>query len=183
MSEKILSSEYPYRGKIVNLRLDHVEIDDGRKRVVVREVVEHRGAVAMVALDARNRVLMVRQFRSGAQTEMLEIPAGTLETGEDPAACAARELEEETGYHAKKWKSLGMFYSSPGFCTEKMYLYAARQLVAAHTHPDEDEVIRAEWVPLRQALQMVARGEIMDGKSIVGLQRVGLTRRRQKKAR
>ncbi len=170
MTQKILKSEYPYRGKIVSLRLDQVEMDDdGRKRVVMREVVEHRGAVAIVALDARQRVLMVRQFRVGPQAETLEIPAGTLEAGEDPAACATRELEEETGFRAAKWKHLTTFFSSPGFCTEQMYLYFARQFTATHAHPDDDEAIRAEWIPFTRVLKQIERGEIIDGKTILAL--------------
>ncbi len=178
MSERIVESQYLYRGRILNLRIDQVEIDDGRARVVTREVVEHRGAVAVVALDARARVLMVRQFRSGTQSETLEIPAGTLEEGEDPAVCAVRELQEETGAQAKQWTALGTLYPSPGYATEKMYLYRARKLTTVQASPEDDESIRTEWVPLKKAVRMIERGEIMDAKTIVALLRVWMKRRR-----
>ncbi|MBI4790194.1 MAG: NUDIX hydrolase [Chloroflexi bacterium] len=170
MSEEITHSQYLYRGKILKLRLDDVRL--ANKRVVVREIVEHGGAVVIVPLDEQNRVVMVRQYRSAAARELLEIPAGTLEEGEDPALCAARELKEETGYQAAQWEPLGYFYSSPGFSTEKMYLFAARQLTLAEAAPDDDEVIQVELVPLADALEKIERGEIVDAKTIVGLMRV-----------
>lgn len=170
MSEEIIHSEYLYRGHIIKLRLDQVRLPT--KQIAAREVVEHRGAVAIVALDEQNRVLLVRQFRSGAGCELLEIPAGTLEEGEDPALCATRELKEETGFHALQWDNLGYFYSSPGFLTEKMRLFLARQLTRGQATPEADEQINLESVALSQALQMIERGEIVDAKTIVGLLRV-----------
>jgi ADP-ribose pyrophosphatase len=170
MSEEILQSEYRYRGRVVNLRLDQVRLPT--QQIVAREIVEHRGAVAIVALDARQRVLLVRQYRSGAGRELLELPAGTLEENEDPAECAARELQEETGYRAAQWRDLGHFYSSPGILTEKMYLFLARKLTRGTAAPDDDELIRAQFVSLARALKMIERGEIADAKTIVGLLRV-----------
>ncbi len=170
MSEEIIHSEYLYKGHIVKLRLDQVRLPT--KQVVAREIVEHRGAVAIVALDAQNRVLLVRQYRSGARCEILEIPAGTLEEGEDPALCAMRELKEETGYRASKWDNLGYFYSSPGFLTEKMYLFLARQLTRGESAPEEDELINVEMLPLDHAIEMIERGEFLDAKTIAGLLRV-----------
>jgi ADP-ribose diphosphatase len=170
MSEEILKSEYLYRGSVIKLRLDQVRLPN--KNVVAREIVEHRGAVAIVALDDAPRVLLVRQYRAGAGRETLEIPAGTLEEGEDPALCATRELKEETGYSALQWEPLGNFFSSPGFCTEKMYLFLARQLTAGAASPEEDESISVEWLPLTQAVDAIERGEIIDGKSMVGILRV-----------
>ncbi len=170
MSEEILHSQYLYRGQILKLRLDEVRLEN--KHRTVREIVEHRGAVAIVPLDAQERVLMVRQYRSAAARELLEIPAGTLEEGEDPALCATRELKEETGFRAALWEPLGYFYSSPGFSTEKMYLYLARQLTQTEPSPEEDENITVEMVPLGQAIEKIERGEIVDAKSMVGLLRV-----------
>jgi ADP-ribose pyrophosphatase len=170
MSEEIIHSQYLYRGQIIKLRLDDVRLPN--KHMVVREIVEHRGAVAMVALDEQDRVLMVRQYRSAAARQMLEIPAGTLEEGEDPALCATRELKEETGYIAGQWDSLGYFYSSPGFSTERMYLYLARQLTLSEATPEEDEAITVETVPFAEAVQLVESGGIVDAKSIVGILRV-----------
>jgi ADP-ribose pyrophosphatase len=170
MNEEIIHSEYLYRGHVLKLRLDQTRLDN--KQVVPREIVEHRGAVAIVALDEHNNVLMVRQYRSAAGRELLEIPAGTLEEGEDPALCATRELKEETGYQAMRWENLGYFYSSPGFCTEKMYLYLARQLTRGQAAPEADELLQVELVPLDQLIAMIDRGEILDAKSNVGLLRV-----------
>ena len=169
MGEEIIRSEYLYRGHILKLRLDQTRLDN--KQIVQREIVEHPGAVAIVALDAQNNALMVRQYRSGASRELLEIPAGTIEEGEDPSLCATRELKEETGYHALRWDNLGFFYSSPGFCTEKMYLYLARQLTRGTASPDADEILRAEIIPLNQLIEQINRGEILDAKTIVGLLR------------
>jgi ADP-ribose pyrophosphatase len=170
MSEEILKSEYLYRGRVVTLRRDQVRLPT--QQIVAREIVEHRGAVVIVALDARKRVLLVRQYRPGAGGELLEIPAGTLEENEDPAPCAARELKEETGYHAAQWQALGYFYSSPGMSTEKMFLFLARRLTRGIAAPEEDELIRAEFVPFSRALKMIERGEIVDAKTIAGLLRV-----------
>lgn len=170
MNEQILDSEYRYRGSVINLRLDRTRLSN--QHVVTREVVEHRGAVAIVALDARQRVLLVRQYRAGAARELWEIPAGTLDNAEDPAACARRELQEETGYRAAQWRALGYFFSSPGFCTEQMHLFLARKLTRGDAAPEEDELIRAQFVPFSRALKMIERGEIVDAKTIIGLLRV-----------
>jgi ADP-ribose pyrophosphatase len=170
MPEETTHSEYLYRGKILKLRLDQVRLEN--HHVVAREIVEHRGAVAIVALDEQNRVLMVRQHRPGAGRELLEIPAGTLEEGEEPALCATRELKEETGYSAMQWENLGYFFSSPGFCTEKMYLLLAQQLTPGKASPDDDELLTVESLPLAQAMQKIEQGEIVDAKTIIGLMRV-----------
>lgn len=173
MPEEILKSEYLYRGRILNLRLDQVRLTDDRQtRVVTREIVEHHGAVAIVALDSQARVLLVRQFRSAASRELLEIPAGTLEPGEDPAKCAVRELKEETGYGAANWQEIGQLYPSPGYATEKMWIYLAQNLTGGESSTEDDESIRVEVVPFGQAIEKIERGEIVDAKSIVGLLRV-----------
>ncbi len=173
MSEEIIKTEYLYRGKILNVRLDQVRLTGHRQQsVVAREIVEHRGAVAIVAIDAQDRVLLVRQYRSAAQRDMLEIPAGTLELGEDPARCAVRELKEETGYSAANWEKIGMIYSSPGFCTEQMHLYAAHNLTAGNASPEDDESLQLEPIPFAEAIAKIERGEIIDAKSIVALLRV-----------
>ena len=170
MTEKILNSEYLYRGRVLKLRLDQVRL--ANNQVTAREIVEHRGAVVIVALDASKNVLLVRQYRSAAQREMLEIPAGTLEDGEDPALCAVRELKEETGYSAAQWEPLGYFFSSPGFCTEKMHLFLARQLTHGTASPEEDELISVVSMPLAQVVQAIEKGEIIDAKTILGILRV-----------
>ncbi len=169
MGEEILHGEYLYRGKILSLKVNEVRLSN--KSIAIREIVEHPGAAVIVALDDQQRVLMVRQYRSAAGKELLEIPAGTLNSGEDPALCATRELKEETGYHAAQWEPLGYLYPSPGFSTEKMFLYYARQLTQAAASPEEDEEITVEWVPLAQAMDMIESGEILDAKTIIGIYR------------
>jgi ADP-ribose pyrophosphatase len=165
--EELIRREYPYRGRILNLRLDRVRLPDGRE--TTREVAEHRGAVAIVAVDAQGRVILVRQYRHAVERDLLEIPAGTLEPDEPPEQTAPRELKEETGYSAQRWEPLGRFYPSPGVLSEEMHLYLARDLVEGMSEAMEDENIEVEKVPLPDALDMVARGEIVDAKSIVGL--------------
>lgn len=165
--EKKLSSQTLYNGKVLNLRLDEVELPNGNK--AKREVVEYSGAVAVVALNAQNEVLMIRQFRYAVGEVLLEIPAGKMESGEDPEGTARRELSEETGYEASWWHRLTSFYSTPGFTTERLYLYLARDLKFNGQHTDEDEFVEVETMPLEQALQLIGSEEIKDAKTIVGL--------------
>lgn len=167
MMEKKLSSQSIYNGRILNLRLDEVELPNGNR--TKREVVEYAGAVAVVALNSREEVLMVRQFRYAVGEEIMEIPAGKMEPGEDPESTARRELSEETGYEAASWRRLTSFYSTPGFTTEKLYLYLALDLKYTGQHTDEDEFVQVESIPLEKALYMIESEEIKDAKTIVGL--------------
>jgi len=167
LREVTIASRRLYEGRIVNLRVDTVRLEDGR--ITEREIVEHRGAVAVVALDEDDNVLLVRQFRKPTERELLEIPAGTLEEGEEPASCARRELAEETGYQAGLLEPMGGFYSSPGFCTEYIHLYLATDLSPSSARAEYDEAIELIRVPLPEALRMIGRGEICDAKTIVGL--------------
>jgi ADP-ribose pyrophosphatase len=171
MGENVLASTTVYRGRIFNVRVDTVTFPDGRTGT--REIVEYPGAVVVVALDDAEQVLLVRQYRHAVGRELLELPAGKLEPGEDPLVCARRELAEETGYAAREWQFLLEYYSTPGFTTEKMFLYRAAGLEATGPAPDSDEFIQVVKVPLGRALEMVAAGEICDAKSIVGLLVVG----------
>lgn len=167
LTEKTLSSQMIYRGKILNLRVDQVELPNGKQ--TSREVVEHAGAVAVVPLTGENEVLLVRQYRHPAAEVLLEVPAGKLEKGEDPGLCAVRELREETGYRAGEMRLLFSFFTTPGFSSEKMYLYLARDLEYLGESPDDDEFIDLRRTPLESALDMVSRGEICDAKSIAGI--------------
>jgi len=167
-----------HRGHYLEVRVDEIVTPDGRRSR--RDVVGHPGAVAIVALDREDRVLMVRQFRLAAGQTLLEIPAGTLDRGddgslEDPDLAARRELEEETGFRAATWEHLGAFWTAPGFATELMHLYLARDLSPAHGDrlgPDEDERLELEHVPWRDGVAMAEDGRIADAKSIVGLLRL-----------
>ena len=165
--ERTLRSQQIYKGKIVNLRVDTVELPSGKK--TKREIVEHAGCTAIVALDSVNNVLLVRQYRKAAEKMLLEIPAGLIEPGEQPLECARRELEEETGYSAGNWEELSFFYTSPGFSTEYMYLYLATDLKPAKRDPDDDEDIELVRIPLKKAYGLVTSGEVCDAKSIAGL--------------
>lgn len=153
------------------MRVDEVKLRNGVD--ARREVVEHRGATAIVPLFEDGRIILVRQYRYPVTTELLEIPAGTLEADEDPEACAKRELEEETGYRCQEIKKLGAMFVAPGYSTEKIHLYLARGLIKTQANTDEDELINVEVIPLSAALEMVGSGKIEDAKTIVGLHMIG----------
>ncbi len=167
MLERVLTSHLVYDGRLLRLRVDEVELPSGRR--TTREVVEARGAVGIVALDDEGRVVLVRQYRRPAERELWEIPAGTLERGEDPSDCARRELAEETGFAAREIVPLAGFYTSPGFCDEWMHLFLARGLSEGDQAQECDEFIHVALVPLAQALAMIRTGDICDAKTIVGL--------------
>lgn len=165
--EDLVSRRYVYHGRILTLRVDSVRVPNGGE--AIREVVEHPGAVVIIALDNDEHVLLVRQYRHAVGRDILELPAGTLEKNEPPEAAARRELKEETGYTAQRWDLLTTFYSSPGILTEQMHVYLARDLLEGKLEPMEDEDLYLERIPFQQALQQAGGGEIVDGKSIVGL--------------
>ncbi|MHB1131444.1 MAG: NUDIX domain-containing protein [Chloroflexota bacterium] len=165
--EVTVDSHYAYRGRIIDLRLDTVRLPNGK--TTTREIIEHRGAVAMVPLDDEGNVLLVRQFRKPAERYVLEIPAGTREADEPVAECLHRELREETGFSADQVERLAGYYSAVGFCTEFIEVYLATGLRPSAGQADEDEFIELVKVPLGEALAMVGRGEIVDGKTIIGL--------------
>jgi ADP-ribose pyrophosphatase len=167
MVEVTVSSETIYRGRVVTLRVDTVQLPNGT--ITKREIVEHSGAVGIVAVDTQDNILLVRQFRKAVERELLEIPAGGIDPGESIEDAVRRELHEETGYIPSIIEPLTGFYSSAGFCTEYMHVYLATGLRLAEAAPEEDEIIATQWVPFREALAMVERGEICDAKSVAGL--------------
>lgn len=176
LTEVVVESEILRRGRYLTFRIDTIERADGTR--AKREVVGHPGAVAILAIDEDDNVLMVRQFRIPAGRVLLEVPAGTLDvdplTGaiEDPALAAPRELEEETGYRAGSWRLLTSFWTAPGFATEYMHLYLATELRPAHEGrlgPDEDERLQLERVPWQEAIERAERGDIADAKSLIAL--------------
>jgi ADP-ribose pyrophosphatase len=167
LDEKILSSEPVYLGKLVNLYVDTVQLPDGNR--AMREIIKHPGAVAMVPLLASGQVVLVRQFRGAADRVLLEIPAGTLEPGEDPLAAAGRELQEEAGYRPGKLERLGGEYTAPGYTSEFIHLFLATELEPSRLAQDADEFLEVVTLPLDEALRQVENGEIQDGKTIIGL--------------
>lgn len=167
LTETRLTSERIYEGRILNLRRDKVRLPNGRE--ASREVVEHPGAVAIIALDAEKNVYLVRQYRYPINRVTLEIPAGKLDAGEEPVACARRELAEEVGLAAAEWKPLLTFYSTPGFSDEVMHLFLATGLRPHREKADEDEFLEIVRVPLAEAATMALEGGIQDAKSITGI--------------
>lgn len=167
LQESTLNSKNVFQGKILDLWVHTVRLADGR--TVVREVVDHPGAVCLVAIDRDDNVVLVRQYRQPTDKMMLEIPAGTLSPGESPEACARRELQEETGYTAGRLELLGTIYSAPGFCSELLHAYLATDLKPGDQAMDEDEDIEIVRVPFERALVMALSGEMHDAKSIASL--------------
>jgi ADP-ribose pyrophosphatase len=175
LRERLVSSELLRKSRILEFRIDTVELPDGSHST--RDIAGHPGAVAMVAIDPDDNVLLVRQWRHAIGQALLEIPAGSLDRHpdgsiEDHEIAAKRELEEETGYRAGSWRYLGRFYSAPGFTSELLHIYLATELTPAHVDrlgPDADERLELERRPFTEAIAMAERGEFHDAKSLVGL--------------
>lgn len=167
LEEKTISSERVFEGRIVGLRIDTVELPDGRR--ATREVVEHKGAVAVVPLLDHSSVVMIRQFRQPTGQVLTEIPAGTLDKGEDAEACAERELIEEIGYRAGKLTRMFSTYLSPGYSDEMLHTYLAEDLTPAKAEHDEDEFLEVVTIDLEEAMDLIRRGEIKDAKTVCGL--------------
>ena len=166
-TEKRIDGEVKYKGVIVTVRLDRAELANGK--IVRREVVEHPGGVTILPVDENGICTMVRQFRYPFGRLILEAPAGKLEPGEDPKECAVRELSEETGYSAERWVDLGACCTSPGFSSEVLHIYLALGLHAGKSHPDEDEFLNTEKIPLSELSRMVMANEIDDAKTAVAI--------------
>jgi ADP-ribose pyrophosphatase len=169
MQEISLHTEEIYHGKIVHLTVQDVRLPNGK--TAKREIVNHVGAVAIVALDDAQNVLLVRQFRLAAQQVLTEIPAGTLNPDEEPMACAERELQEETGYKPGKLEPLGGVFVAPGYTTEFIHLFLATELRESVLTKDDDEFLELDRVSLRDAIALIEQGKIIDGKSVTGLLR------------
>lgn len=167
--EKTLSSRIAYRGRAVNLRIDTVQMPDGRQ--TTREIVEHADCIAVVAVDAKDNILLVKQYRKAVEKELLEIPAGGIEPGEDPVTAVQREMREETGFLPHKIESLGGFYSTPGYTTEYLYLFLATELTPMPLNAEDTAEIKLVPVPKNRIPDMIVSGEICDSKSIAGLLR------------
>ena len=166
MQERKLSSEMKFDGKLIKVTYD---IADVNGKEAWREVVHHPGASAVVAIDEDNHIIMEKQFRYALNDYLLEIPAGKLDTGEDPLVCAKRELEEETGIIASEWISLGTIATSPGFCNEVIHLYVAKGLSKGEIHWDEDEYVEVERYTFDELLQRISEEKIKDSKTLSAL--------------
>lgn len=165
--EKTVSEQHIYTGNIINVDRVTVTLPDGR--LATRDIVRHPGASAVVALNENGEMYMVMQFRKPLESVSLEIPAGKLDAGEDPAECAVRELKEETGLSARQISHLVSIHSTPGFSNEVLHLYAAVGLHEGESCADEDEFISTEKYSVVELIDMVLTGKITDAKSIIGI--------------
>ena len=165
--EKTMKSEKIYEGKILNLKVDTVELPD--KKYSKREIVEHPGGVGIITITNDNSLVLVKQYRKAVEDFLWEIPAGKLEVNEEPRETAIRELREETGYEAKKLTYITEFYTSPGYCNERIHLFLAEDLIEVESTPDSGEFIEKSIVPLNDLAKMLDRGEIMDSKTIIAI--------------
>lgn len=166
-TEKNLSTKEIYRGRIIYVHVDQVELPDGTKGQ--REIVEHSGGVAIIPVDGDGNVYCVRQYRYAVGEHVLEVPAGKLNDGEQPIDCAVRELSEETGFAAGDLIPLGSFYPSPGYCMERIYIYLATKLKKGRAHLDEGEFLDVEKYPLDTLADMVMKDEIDDAKTVIAI--------------
>lgn len=167
LTEKTIDSREIFKGRIIRVRLDTVRLPNGKEGI--REVVEHPGGVAILAIDSEDRVLLVRQYRYPFERVMTEVPAGKREPGEPPFITAQRELQEEVGATADTWTELGTLIPSPGCYGETLYLYMAQDLHFGATHPDEDEFLEPLRVPLDEAVRLCMDGTLTDAKTVAAI--------------
>ena len=167
LKETFVSRQEIFHGRIVDLRVDTVRLPNGH--LTTREVIDHPGGVAVVAIDENDNVLTVKQYRYAFQTVLEELPAGKLEPGEDPRDSGLRELAEETGLVPGTFEDMGCLYSSPGILAERIYLYFAKDLTQGPTHPDDGEFVETVWLPYQDLVDKARRGEIKDGKTLAGI--------------
>lgn len=165
LTEELISKERKFDGVVIDVEHWQVRLPDGNQSL--REIVLHKGAAAVIPVDEKGRVAMVRQFRTPIGKPMLEIPAGKLDfIGEDPLACAQRELREETGLTAKKWRKLVALRTTPGFCNETIHMYMAQDLAQGENDLDDDEFLNVEWMDMASLVKAVLEGHIEDSKTI-----------------
>ena len=163
VTEKKIDSAEIYNGRIIKVYRDNVSLEGSATSV--REVVRHKGAAAILAVNEKSEAFFVEQFRYPVNKPLFEVPAGKIDDGETPIECAKRELEEECGITAEEWVDLGLMLSSPGFCDEVIYLFLAKKLSFTKQNPDEDEYLDVIKLPLCDVLERVRRGEIPDAKT------------------
>jgi ADP-ribose pyrophosphatase len=163
----ILGTRRIFEGRVINLRVDDVEYDNGARSNV--EIVEHHGGVAIIVQPSPRSIVLVRQYRPAIGRDLWEVPAGKLERDEDPLACATRELIEETGYRCSTMRKLWSFFTAPGFCNERLHLFVAEGLTAGAAEPEATEVLHPREFKLDEAWAMVGRDEIPDAKTQIAL--------------
>ncbi|MDV2683325.1 NUDIX hydrolase [Alkalihalophilus lindianensis] len=168
LNEKTIQSTSIYKGRIIDLQIDEVELPNGKTSK--REIVKHPGAVAIIPITKEGNIILVRQFRKALEKTIIEIPAGKLDEGEAPLMCAKRELAEETGYQSSELEFLLSFYTSPGFADEIIHLYVASGLSEGTTNRDEDEFLDVMEVTLEEAEAMVGDQQIHDAKTAYAIQ-------------
>ena len=156
-----------FSGRVIEVNIERVELPNGTTADL--EIIRHPGGAAVVALDERNRICLLRQFRHAVDGWIWELPAGKIDNREPPLDTARRELEEEAGVAAASWRTLGDYVSSPGVFTEVVHLFLATQLTPLPPRPEEHEVFQVHWLPLGDVLAMAHSGELRDGKSLVGV--------------
>lgn len=161
--EKTIQPHLLYEGRVIDVYRDEVELPNGEP--AIREYVAHRGGAAILPIDEDGNVYLVRQFRYPYRTELLEIPAGKLEAGEDASEAARRELEEETGWICDNLRPYGVLYPSPGYTNEHLYIYLAEDLKKGHVHLDADEFVNVEVLPFDEVVRMVTDNTITDAKT------------------
>ncbi|WP_040208247.1 NUDIX hydrolase [Neobacillus jeddahensis] len=174
LEEKTIHSEELFSGKVISLHLQDVELPNGKQ--AKREIIKHPGAVAILAITDDHKIVMVEQYRKALERTIVEIPAGKLEKGEEPAACALRELEEETGYECKSLELVTSFYTSPGFADEIVHVFLAKGLTKKENSAalDEDEFVNLEELTLDEAKQYISEQKIYDAKTIFAVQYIQL---------
>ena len=169
---KVLSSKVSYQGPLFRVLTEEVSEPTGKH--VTRDIIRHNGSIVVLAVDSSRSkedplILMEQQYRHAAGQYLMEVPAGKLEPGEDSLDAAKRELMEETGYQAKRWRKLVRYFASPGFLGEWMQVYLAEGLTPGEAQPEEDESIDVAMVPLSKVLQQIQSGKILDGKTLVSV--------------
>jgi len=167
LPRQLLGSEKIFKGLVFDVERDRLREESGIE--IVRDVVRHPGGAGALPLFDDGRVALVRQYRHPARRELLEIPAGRIEDGETSEECAAREVEQEIGFRAGRMEKLAEFYSTPGFCEERLYVYLATGLTPGSQNLDHDELIEIVYLPLDEAVRMAERGGIEDSKTIIAL--------------
>lgn len=167
MPREQIESQSIFRGAVFEVVRDRLREENGFE--IVREIVRHSGGAGCLPLFDDGRIALVKQYRHPARRELLEIPAGKIESGETPMACAMRELEQEIGFRAGRIETLAEFYSTPGFCEERLYVYLATDLQPVEQNLDHDEFVEVVYLPFTEAVMMAERGEFEDSKTIIAL--------------